>query len=171
MRTKRSLMFGMLSFRNFTMKRISYQFLFITLICIVSCSNNQERDGLENSVKILSDNDDITYLVLEQSGCSTCLYKADEFFKEFRHNMDMIYIFTGYTSEKRLRLKYGMTGQESNIIIDKNSEFYRNNVQLGYPSILYFENGSLAEYEVAKTSNFAAYDRLAFNLQERTRKE
>jgi hypothetical protein len=152
------------------MRREQSILLFILLfpVCI-SCSSSIEKQRLEDSIIALDKliKPEMIYVVLEQSGCGTCLYKADEFFEDYSKDTRVTFVFTGFISEKRLHLKYDLADSATNVLIDRNSEFFRNNAQLDYPSILYFENSNLESYEVAGTDNFSAYARLIGHLNEK----
>jgi hypothetical protein len=135
------------------------------VLCLAACTNNVEKNNLSAALTDLSLGDaPRLVLVLEQSGCSTCLYKADEFFLENKVNENILYVFTGHSSLKRLKLKYDITGNEPNIIIDHDAHFYRNNVQLDYPSIIYLNEGKIERYELGSSDNFSAYSRLFAEL-------
>lgn len=147
------------------MKLTKSLLLGIVVLCLAACTNDAEKNNLNAALTDLNLGDDQRLvLVLEQSGCSTCLYKADEFFLENRDNENILYVFTGYSSMKRLKLKYDITGNEPNIIIDHDAHFYRNSVQLDYPSIIYLNQGKIERYELGSSDNFSAYSRLFAEL-------
>ena len=136
--------------------------LLLAIVVLSSCSREGRGQFFEKSIMELLEKapDNQIYLVMEQQSCNTCLYKADRFFNQHRDHGQITYVFAGYHSKKHVKLKYGLDGDESNILFDEASIFFKNNVQLKYPSILYFENGSITEHEVATSDNFSAYDRL-----------
>jgi tRNA(His) 5'-end guanylyltransferase len=141
--------------------------IIIILITLSSCSTKPYKDNFENSINEVvtidhNSNSDNIYLIIEQSGCTTCLYKADEFYFEYKDQKidNLFFIFTGYASYKRLRLKYGIKGNENNIFIDSASVFYTNKVRLEYPSIVYFNSEIVRDYEIASPDNFQAYTAL-----------
>ncbi|MFT6872665.1 MAG: tRNA(His) 5'-end guanylyltransferase [Roseivirga sp.] len=136
--------------------------ILILLVIIAACGKPFDSKFELAINQLLSDSghgSETVYLIMEQSGCTTCLYKADEFY--FSNKNEKIehlkFVFTGYSSLKRLRLKYGISEKDENIIIDSTSVFYKNNVRLEYPSILYFTSSKLKDYEIVGTDNFKAY--------------
>lgn len=139
--------------------------LFIGSLSLAISCNGPYKESFEKAIQDIHEQDIIDktiFVVMEQSGCTTCLYKADEFYSEYANQgyQDLKFIFTGYSSEKRLRLKYDLKKSQSNILLDSTSIFYKNNLRLEYPSILYFENNRLIEYEIGSPDNFKAYTEL-----------
>lgn len=85
-----------------TKLKTSNSLLGLFLLVSVSCTNSGEKQGLEKSINNLQDQStsNMIYVVLEQSGCSTCLYKADEFFESYRNHENLMFVLMRRDSGK-----------------------------------------------------------------------
>ncbi|MGW8121383.1 hypothetical protein ACV07N_01890 [Roseivirga echinicomitans] len=143
------------------MKVGSLLMLILGVTILMGCENAEQRNNLQQAINDLKVSESFNIvLVMEQAGCTTCLYKANEFFEDNRSEQKILYVFTGYHSLKQMKLKYNLTGNEKNILFDHKSVFYKNKVQLDYPSILYLSDRAIVDYEIAGIDNFSAYSRL-----------
>ena len=117
----------------------------VIIACVFSCSDIQ-KNQFQKAINEMNLPKGTEYvLVLEQSGCSTCLYKANRFFEENRTNKNVVYIFNGFISLKNIKLKYKISGTEVNMKLDTGAVFYRNKARIEYPTILYLSNGEIED--------------------------
>lgn len=64
-------------------------------------------------------------MLIPNSGCTGCISEAEYFFKEYKDNDKILFIFTHVISKKDLRIRMGKENlQRKNVLIDNDNQFY-----------------------------------------------
>lgn len=105
-----------------------------TIICIlgflllVGCQSQSFEQAVKNSFDNYLDTTVVDYkyvMLIPNSGCTGCISDAEYFFKEYKDNSEILFIFTHIISKKDLRIRVGKENlQRKNVLIDIENRFY-----------------------------------------------
>lgn len=134
--------------------------IIILLFIMLSC-NNERLEMYNELLDVINVKDETKYLlILDQSGCSTCLYKADEFYFQNSNRKDVMYLFTGFVSQKHIKLKYKILNDAPNVYIDIDNIINKYNLKIDYPALLEVRKGKVQSVIIMKPDNFKEYSNL-----------
>lgn len=83
---------------------------------VLACVNVYLEENFANEL------DSIKFIIIiPEQGCGTCITQAENFYNEFSHRSDLLFVFCNVLSNKILKHKVKIN--ESNTIFDYNNEF------------------------------------------------
>ena len=137
------------------MKKIKILILF-TLVFSASCRQDTIYSATEDSLKKIDPdydkNDNLTYLVIPNSGCSGCITTTEAFVRD-NYKSDKLknirYIFTRISNFKQFKFQFGNDILTSkNILIDRSDAFiYQDSEHYIYPAIVYRSEGHISSID------------------------
>ena len=96
----------------------------LILLSLFGCRLVNFEQAVKKSFENYLDSATYSYqyiMLIPNSGCTGCISEAEYFFKEYKYNDKIIFIFTHVISKKDLRIRMGKENlQRKNVLIDND---------------------------------------------------
>ena len=100
----------------------------LILFSLLGCRLVNFEQAVKKSFENYLDSATYSYqyiMLIPNSGCTGCISEAEYFFKEYKDNDKILFIFTHVISKKDLRIRMGKENlQRKNVLIDNDNQFY-----------------------------------------------
>lgn len=117
----------------------------LILLSLFGCRLVNFEQAVKKSFENYLDSATYSYqyiMLIPNSGCTGCISEAEYFFKEYKDNDKILFIFTHVISKKDLRIRMGKENlQRKNVLIDNDNQFYFEEFQESiYPIVAVIKN-------------------------------
>ncbi len=155
------------------MKLFNYVWLLIIImVCVFSCQikthdiDDRATEAFYQTLQNRSPEvvtDKLKFIVvIPNGGCGGCISDVEQIMLDLptKKSNAIAFVLTGFSSEKRLKLKFGSLLQNKNILIDNHELFSSKPISSMYPLIYHFTDKKLANRAEVSPENPMLIDSL-----------
>lgn len=154
------------------MKNIYIFLILFCLSCQISCSGVNQVEKLFNKavMDLTQDIPDLTekvsyYVVIPYGGCSACINEAEILLQKYYQDERVLFILTGFPTEKEARLRYGEAFKSKQVILDDKNLLSVQPLVSIYPYFFRNINGTAVHQSIQSPDNSSVFEELEAELQ------
>ncbi len=154
------------------MSKVYYFLILLSLSTQISCDKGNQTQSLFNETleeltqaKPSLREKALYYIVIPYGGCSTCINEAERLLQKYYQDERLLFILTGFPTEKEARLRYGDAFAGKQVILDEKQLLSTQTLVSIYPYLFHNFNGKANQQEIQSPDNPAVFESLEAQLQ------